>query len=204
MPYRPSYRPRRKRPVDNRETFAAVVGVVVLGSIALFLNLPEQQAIYLFAACISVLIVGALGVAWYAIEKERLRKRKLHAMTIAGIAKMTGVEFEKYLAELLRIQGFSDISLTETYDLGVDIIARKDGELWGIQAKRYKGLVKADAVRQVVTALNQYHCQRSMVITNSHYISRPARKLAASNGCVLIDGFILEDWVLQYRSYMRD
>ena len=99
---------------------------------------------------------------------------------------MDGLVFEKYLVELLRGRGYTNLELTERYDYGVDIIATKDDVRWGIQAKRYSNLVKAEAVRQVVTALNKYNCQRSMVITNSTF-SRPARLLAESNSCILVD-----------------
>lgn len=57
---------------------------------------------------------------------------------------------------------------------------------WGIQVKRYSGLVKAEAVRQVLTGLRGYSCDRAMVITNSVF-SRVAVQLAESNECVLVD-----------------
>jgi restriction system protein len=107
--------------------------------------------------------------------------------------KMTGIEFERYVARLLRSKGYSHIRLTEEYDYGIDIIAIKDGVTWGIQVKRYSGLVKADAVRQVVTALKKYHCDRAMVISNSTY-SNVAKVLARSNKCVLVDRSILTRW----------
>ena len=72
------------------------------------------------------------------------------------------------------------------YDTDVDIIATKDNIRWGIQVKRYSGLVKAEAVRQVVTGLRVYGCDRAMVITNSVF-SRVAIQLANSNECVLVD-----------------
>jgi restriction system protein len=106
---------------------------------------------------------------------------------------MTGLEFEMYVAHLLRINGYKNVRLTEKYDLGVDIIAIRDGIRWGIQVKRYSGLVKADAVRQVVTALNHYGCDRAMVITNSTY-SKTAQELARCNGCALVDRKILLKW----------
>jgi restriction system protein len=99
---------------------------------------------------------------------------------------MNGLEFEYYIAELLRKNGFHKVSLTEKYDLGIDIIAEKDGIHWGIQVKRCSGLVRANAVRQAVTGLNIYGCDQAMVITNSTY-SATARRLANANNCVLVD-----------------
>jgi restriction system protein len=99
---------------------------------------------------------------------------------------MDGLKFERYIADILKAKGYTNIEFTEKYDYGVDIIAVKNGIRWGIQVKRYSGLVKADAVRQVVTGLRQYSCDRAMVITNSVF-SRVAIQLADSNDCVLVD-----------------
>lgn len=65
-------------------------------------------------------------------------------------------------------------------------MAEKDGIRWGVQVKRYGQMVKADAVRQVVTGLRLYGCDRGMVVTNSTF-SRVAIELAKGNDCVLID-----------------
>lgn len=99
---------------------------------------------------------------------------------------MDGLAFERYVAALLQKNGFHHIRLTEKYDLGVDIIAEKDDIRWGIQVKRHSGLVKAGAVRQVVTGLRLYDCDRAMVISNSTY-SSIAKQLAIGNNCILID-----------------
>ncbi len=105
---------------------------------------------------------------------------------IAEIDAMSGPEFELYVAELLKQQGYQHVRLTEKYDYGVDIVAVKDGFTWGVQVKRSSGLVKANAIRQVVTALRMYSCDRAMVITNGEF-SRVATELAECNGCLLID-----------------
>lgn len=105
---------------------------------------------------------------------------------------MDGLKFEQYVAVLLRSNGFQNVTLTEKYDLGIDIIAEKNSIRWGIQVKRHSGLVKAVAVRQVVTALRLYGCDRPMVITNSVY-STVAKQLAIGNDCVLIDRLGLKE-----------
>jgi HJR/Mrr/RecB family endonuclease len=106
---------------------------------------------------------------------------------------MTGIEFEKQVVKLLRSQGYRNLKLTEKYDYGVDITATKDGVRWGIQVKRNSNLVKAIAVRQVVTALNKYNCDRAMVVTNNVF-SNVAKELAKSNNCLLIDRSKLINW----------
>ncbi len=113
-------------------------------------------------------------------------KLTLRHSTLRDIDSMDGIHFEHYVADILRRQGYTNVSLTERYDYGVDIVAYKEGVRWGIQVKRYTGLVKANAVRQAVTGLQLYGCDRAMVITNSTF-STVAKRLAEGNGCVLID-----------------
>ena len=120
-----------------------------------------------------------LKVLWVAVNHRLTNVNR-------AVDDMSGLEFERYVAELLRAGGFHGVNLTEQYDYGVDIIANKDGVRWGIQVKRRPGLVKANAVRQVVTGLKVYDCDRSMVITNSVY-STVARHLAVANNCILVD-----------------
>ncbi len=133
-------------------------------------------------ACIAIGIMTCLlvlRVCWKLIwAKRRLRHQ--------AVDDMDGIEFEKYVAELLKRNGFHSVRPTEQYDYGVDIVAERDGVRWGIQTKRYSAPVGADAVRQVVTGLRIYDCDRAMVITNSTY-GEFAKKLAAGNDCVLID-----------------
>lgn len=121
-----------------------------------------------------------LKLSWKLLGHHRFAKFK-------NIDAMDGLEFEYYVAELLRRNGFYNISLTEKYDFGVDIVAKKDGVTWGVQVKHYRNLVGIEAVRQVVVGLKKYKCNRSMVITNSIF-SRPAIELAKSQDCILISG----------------
>ncbi len=149
----------------------------------------------MYAACVGAAVFVLVGAT--KIFRIWLNRRKRFALkTTSG--RMDGIAFEHYIARLLEGQGFTNIALTERYDLGVDIVAQKEGMSWGIQVKYYRGLVGADAVRQVVTALNMYGCQRAMVVTNSVF-SRPAAQLAASNDCVLIDKVGLTHWLAANR-----
>lgn len=103
-----------------------------------------------------------------------------------SVDTMTGLEFEEFVAQVLKDNGYTRVRLTGKYDYGIDILARKDGIRWGIQVKRNRGQVKVDAVRQAVTGLSVYRCDQAMVITNSHF-GRYATVLARANNCILID-----------------
>lgn len=138
---------------------------------------------YVLYVALSLSIVFVLKKVVWLIRKIHRRNKNLR---LKAVDSMDGVSFEYYIAQLLANHGYRNISLTEQYDYGIDIIAEKDGVRWGVQVKRYTGLVKAEAVRQVVTGLRLYGCDRAMVVTNSTY-SNVAKRLAEGNDCVLID-----------------
>lgn len=139
----------------------------------------------LFLIHVILLLIG-LSLLLLLVKKINKLRRRKRILALSEIDFMSGEDFELYVADLLKNNGFHNVRLTGKYDMGIDIIAEKNGIGWGIQVKRYSGLVKASAIRQVVTALNFYNCDRSMVITNS-YFSNVAKLLAESNGCLLID-----------------
>jgi restriction system protein len=168
---------------DDHVGFILVILLIgAVGAHRTFMLKAEHYSIIFGIAC-SVAV--ALTILYKLLKAIRSWKRRKNPGLIA-IDHMTGLQFEKYVASLLKQKGYINVQLTEEYDLGVDIIAEKNGITWGIQVKRYSGLVKADAVRQVVTALKFYNCDKSMVITNS-YFSNVARSLADSNDCILIN-----------------
>ena len=148
---------------------------------------------------VPVLIAGLILVAAVVLSimlwVSFVNHRKTRAIQLAGVDVMDGFVFEKYVVELLKNQGYTHVRLTEKYDLGIDIIAHKDGEIWGIQVKRNRGKCKAISVRQAVTALTHYNCTRAMVVTNSIFTGA-AKQLAASNNAVLIDRPQLGSWIV--------
>lgn len=165
---------RHSRAQSSDATFV----IVVLVGAAAWTHRAELERI----AYIALIILGCMHIlrlVWKFLVYRRNMKFK-------NVDAMGSLQFERYVAMLLRSNGYYNVSLTEKYDLGIDIIAEKDGVRWGVQVKHYSGLVKASAVRQVVTGLKMYGCDRAMVVTNSTY-SATARRLAAGNHCVLID-----------------
>ena len=172
--------------------------VAVIAVVVAYQKLSPQMFDLLVAG---LLLVAALVIllALYLHFRRSIRERqKLQALSMVDIHVMGGLDFEKYVAELLKSQGYTNVALTEKYDYGVDVVAVRDGVRWGIQVKRHADMVKADAVRQVVTALNHCKCQRAMVVTDNIF-SRPAKSLAASNSCVLVDRGKLADWMVEFQ-----
>lgn len=185
----------RAKAVSRRHTGPDLVTPLILLSIVAYVFgfTAEEAGKVLVVAAVTFTGVMLLLVVSRSI-RHAARVRLLRSADMALIDMMSGLEFEKFVAELLKKRGFTGIRLTERYDWGVDIIAHKDGIRWGVQTKRSSGLVKVAAVRQVVAGLRVYGCERSMVITNGLY-SKTATQLAHANQCVLVDRCLLASMV---------
>jgi restriction system protein len=130
-----------------------------------------------------------------------MKQRALRALQIAQIDTMTGEEFEEYVAELLRFQGYKTRMTPRSGDYGVDIIAAKDGIKTAFQIKRYSKKLDQKPVREAVTgmAVRQYGCTKAMVVTNSTF-TKAAEFLAAESGCELVDREKLGEWILAFQN----
>lgn len=178
---------------SSEPDFSLIMLIVIGGTI--WAHPVGMLKIAHIALIVSVVTAVLVALTWLVRLIKRFRRwRQSLNINMDAIDAMTGLEFERCVADLLRSRGYENIRLTEQYDLGVDIIADKDDTRWGIQVKRYNGLVGADAVRQVVSALRSYQCDMAMVVTNSVY-SRPAEQLARDNNCVLIDRNEVITWI---------
>lgn len=178
---------RRGKSNSNGNTVATVFFIMfAYGLLSNPIFVARVEAISRYA----VVVVASIIVVTFTVQLAR----KTNNRGIKAVDTMTGIEFEHYVAKLLAKQGYKHISLTERYDYGIDIIAEKDDIKWGIQVKRHTGLVKALAVRQAVTALKKYGCDRAMVISNSKF-SRVAVELARTNDCILVERSKLVSWM---------
>ena len=101
---------------------------------------------------------------------------------------MDGFQFEYRCAELLRNRGFHKVSVTQSIgDQGIDVIAYKNGEKYGIQCKYYSHTVGNKAVQEAYSGAGFYDCDHAMVMTNSTF-SRAAKELAEKLDVQLMEG----------------
>jgi HJR/Mrr/RecB family endonuclease len=99
---------------------------------------------------------------------------------------MDGLEFERLIAELFSKMGFETKITKTTGDQGIDVIASKDGNQIGIQAKCYSSTVGNKAIQEASAGKKYYHLDKVMVITNNFYTDS-ARQLASANSIILWD-----------------
>ncbi len=103
---------------------------------------------------------------------------------IDQVDRMTGEEFEEFLACCFRNLGYAVEMTPKTGDFGADLILSKARKKTVVQAKRYQGKVGNSAVQEVVSAVKYYGAQDAIAITNSEFTSN-AHKLAQANGVQL-------------------
>lgn len=106
--------------------------------------------------------------------------------------RLTGEEFERYVALVLTDNGFREVELTRASgDQGVDILAERNGRTYAIQCKNYDGAVGNFAVQEAYAGAQYYGCDVAAVICSGTF-TRAARELARSTGVLLWDGERLE------------
>ena len=102
--------------------------------------------------------------------------------------RMSGEEFEEYVKEILKRNGFQSLELTKrSGDYGVDILGKYQGESYAIQCKKYAKPVGLAAVQQAYSGCQYYECDRAVVVTN-HRFTAQAIALANTNQVELWDG----------------
>lgn len=106
---------------------------------------------------------------------------------LAHSTELTPYEFEEFVAEYLKSNDFTDVSLTpKSGDYGADIIATSPaGERTAVQCKLYSSHIGVKAVQEVNAAKDYYRCQKSMVVGSNSYTSS-AEKMAAKLNVELV------------------
>ena len=117
-----------------------------------------------------------------AARRERDRIRNSYVMNLDPY------EYEEYVAEELRSDGFTDVDTTpKSGDFGADVLARDGDRKICVQCKRYAPghLVGVKAVQEIYSAKDYYGCDDAYIYTTSDY-SPAAVEMANELGVVLV------------------
>lgn len=116
-----------------------------------------------------------MGVASHGIRSAR-------RVELAGVDKMSGIDFENYCIAILQLIGYTNVHGTAASgDQGVDIVAEKDGIKYAIQCKRYTSKLDNTPVQEVFAGKQYYGCDVAVVLTNN-YFTDGAQDLAGKTG----------------------
>lgn len=136
-----------------------------------------------FFAIIIVIVIICGFLQWYL--KSYKPKDVLEELN--KIDLMSGYEFEQYTSQLIKKNGFSNVNITkQSGDFGADIIAYYNGGKCALQCKCYHRKVGLKPVQEVYAAMQYYHCESGIVITNS-YFTQGTYELAKKTGVMLWD-----------------
>lgn len=128
--------------------------------------------------------VFLLGLPFYAVY--RLVKFIVTSVRQKPIEKMTGYDYEKFVAKKLLKDGFRKTKLTpKSGDFGADILGvdRKHKKV-AVQCKKYAGVVGVKSVQEVIAAVQYYECDYGMVVINSTFTAA-AKELAEKTEVLL-------------------
>jgi len=149
--------------------------------------MEQTPVIYICIALIGCLFLFALAFLLALLRQKR--KKPL------PIDEMTGLEFERYCADLLSQKGFVDVNVTKASgDYGVDILAEKDGVTYAIQCKRYQDPVGVKAIQEAFAGKEYYDKMVGAVLTNQ-YFTQPAVEAAKKLKILLWDRGYLESMI---------
>ena len=150
------------------------------------------------------LVQESTGSEWveakeFVDELERMMKTSPGTPCGSAVSAVDGMEghaFELFCAELLRNNGFSEVTVTPgSGDQGVDVLAVKDGVKYAIQCKNYAGPLSNTPVQEVSAGRQFYGCHVGVVMTNSTF-TPGAVSLAAATNVLLWDRKKLEELIV--------
>lgn len=111
---------------------------------------------------------------------------------ISSIDHMDGHKFEYFCADILKKNGFVKVSVTPgSGDMGVDILAEKEGVKYAVQCKNYESSLGNKPIQEITAGKNYYKCHVGVVMTNSHF-TPGAIELANANGILLWDRSVVQ------------
>ncbi len=103
--------------------------------------------------------------------------------------EMSGAEFEEYVADTYRHNGYKVLRTKKSCDQGIDIIVKRIFKT-GIQAKCYSRPVGNRAVQEAAAGKKYYRLKNVAVVTNSIF-TKSACQLAKKTKVRLVDRRVL-------------
>jgi restriction system protein len=139
-----------------------------------------------------VFIIGAIASFGSGRHRARLLQKAGGHRSSAGLSEMSWQDFEKLAHELLRLQGYSIEPLGGSRaDGGVDLIARRPGEVTLIQCKHWRTKqVGVKVVRELLGVVTANGATAGVVVTSGVFTD-DAMKFAQGQRIRLIDGATL-------------
>lgn len=163
-------------------------------------NLYEKKTLPVSAIAVEPVIPAVEHLILAELDSPELNLEPVHAQPpelvrsptpLELVDAMDGHAFEYWCADLLRDNGFTNVSVTRgSGDQGVDVLAEKEGIRYAIQCKCYSHDLGNTPVQEINAGRTIYHCHIGAVLTNRHF-TKGAKEAAEATGVLLWD----RDWI---------
>ncbi len=125
-----------------------------------------------------------------------LRKEDQPTQTTIDLDTMTPEMFVLYCQRLLILNGFEKVRKAATTNSGIDLLAEKEGSVFGIKCVIGTDEVDAHIIRNAIRGSKYYCCGKTVVVTN-RYFTTNSIELAKKEKVLLWDRRELIDNLLQ-------
>ncbi len=130
----------------------------------------------------ALIAIIALVIFLAIVISNRHRRAEKKALKRAVEAQSDGLAFEDHCADLLELNGFTNVEQTPaSADFGVDIFAEKGGVTYAFQCKYYDHPVGTKAVQEIYSGRDFYHCMVGVVLTNQTFTAGAVKMAEAFN-----------------------
>ena len=183
----------RERGFVWRHRHAAVLAAVVALMVGAWVARSAPRPLLWVAAAVAVAVLS-----WWAVGRMRLtaRRRAIARTDLSELDLMSGTEFEEHVAGLMRVHGYSAVTVVGgAEDGGADILARSPrGQAVVVQCKRWRHRVPPNDVRAFIGTLNSgYDGYQGMFVASNGFTEAAAR--AGGEHMVLVDRDGLARWM---------
>ena len=171
----------KKRRKSNTSYLIAILSVLML------LLVIKIGGLGLLMILITLLIgIGAICLSGESLSS--IFKRNLKATSLQTLLQMTPYEFETFMAQYFRSEGFAVQQTKRTNDGGKDLILHKNGQLYYVEVKRYSrsNRIQRPLIQKLVGAC--YPAKAKGIFVTTSYFSKGAIDEARRSNVQLIDG----------------
>lgn len=176
-----------------RHRYAMVLALVVALMVGAWVAQSAARPL-LWAA--GALVVAAL--VWWCRGRMVLarERRALGRVDLSEVDRMAGREFEEHVAALMRVHGYTAVTVVGgADDGGVDVLGRSpDGQAVVVQCKRWNNPVPPNDVRAFIGVLNSgYEGYQGIFVSSSGFTAAAAAE--GEGHMVLVDRDGLARWM---------
>ncbi|MER7584514.1 restriction endonuclease [Kitasatospora sp. NPDC097691] len=198
---------RKRRSATARRRAARLKVFGIGGLVAAVLLVVFWHLVWVYVV-VAAAVAGVVAGSWMLWRRDRTARREDRRWrerdavaaghrTLAEVDRMTGTEFEDFVAALCRRDGCTRVErVGGAGDNGADIKGvLPDGRTMIVQCKRYApgNAIPAREIRDLMGALRHHRAEVAVFVTTSRF-TRPAQDLCTEHGIWALHRDLLGLW----------